>query len=164
MRSRVATSIWIGALVLATSASLAIKATLPRTSKGDLSATAAEAIRAQMRARGFAVLGRPHHFQSELFIGLRGKCVIAARDAQNGANDAGAFRAQMAPIGQVRYLYRGERSRTSPELRVLADGFVARNLDRFGMHVARSMPVALATGAGCSDEDFGLDQIVVTPS
>ena len=163
MRSPVALSAWIGLLVLATIGSLAVKDALASAPQVELSGKTNAAIATALRGQGFAVRVEPHRFQSWIFFGTRGACRIAARDAVNAAHYSEAFREQMARIGSVRYLYRGNRSAGPPELTALVYRLVPRSLDRFGMHIARSVPIAVATSGSCPDGDFALDRITVAP-
>ena len=163
MRSPVALSIWAGLLALATIGSLAVKDALASAPQVELAGKTNAAIAATLRGQGFAVRVEPHRFQSWIFFGTRGACRIAARDAVNAAHYTEAFREQMAGVGSVRYLYRGNRSVGPPELTALVYRLLPRSLDRFGVHVARSAPVAVATSSGCPDGDFGLERIAVAP-
>lgn len=163
MRSPVALSIWAGIFALATIGSLAVKDALASAPQVELSGKTNAAIAAMLRGQGFAVRVEPHRFQSWIYFGARGTCRIAARDALNAANHSEAFRVQMARIGSVRYLYRGARSVGPPELTALVYRLVPHSLDRFGIHIARSVPVAVATGPGCANSDFGLERIAVVP-
>lgn len=163
MRSPVALSIWAGIFALATIGSLAVKDALASAPQVELSGKTNAAIAAMLRGQGFAVRVEPHRFQSWIFFGTRGACRIAARDAVNAAHYAEAFREQMARIGSVRYLYRGNRTVGPPELTALVYRLVPRSLDRFGVHISRSVPIAVATSAGCSGGDFGLAHIAVAP-
>ncbi|WP_353204612.1 hypothetical protein [Sphingomonas sp.] len=163
MRSPVALSAWISLLVLATIGSLAVKDALASAPQVELSGKTNAAIAAALREQGFAVRVERHRFQSWIFFGTRGACRIAARDAVNAAHYSEAFREQMARVGSVRYLYRGNRSAGPPELTALVYRLVPRSLDRFGLHIARNAPVAVATSGGCPDGDFGLDRMTVAP-
>lgn len=162
-RSPAVLSVWIGLLVLATIGSLAVKDALASAPQVELAGKTNAAIERALRSQGFAVRVEPHRFQSWIYFGTRGACRVAARDAVNAAHYSEAFREQMARIGAVRYLYRGYRSAGPPEMTALIYRLVPRSLDRFGIHIARSVPVALATSAGCPGGDFGLDRIAVVP-
>ncbi len=162
-RSPVALSIWIGILVLATSGSLALKVALASAPPVEVSGKTNAAIVAALRMRGFAVRVEPHRFQTWIFLGTRGACRIAARDAVDGENASEAFRKQMEGVGSVRYLYRGDRSVGAPAMAAYVFRLIHDGLARFGIHTARSVPVAVATSAGCPDGNFGLDRITVAP-
>lgn len=161
--SRASVSVALGLLAASTAGSLLLKDASESAPQAALAAHAARAIATTLRNHGFAVQVVPHRYQSMVFLGVRGPCRVAARDAQNAGGYADAFRVQMADVGPPRYLYRGARSIRPPEVSAMIDRLVPRLLDRLGFRLARDVPVALSTSAGCSADDFGLDRIRVSP-
>jgi hypothetical protein len=150
-------------LALAAAGTIALKGVAISAPEAVLAAKAERAITDRLASQGFAVRIERHRVQNNIVLGERPGCWIGARDASGGAAMVTIFARQAAAIGPVRYLYRGASAAAPPDLRIMADRIVPRSLDRLGIHLARSLPVALASSGGCPAGNFGLEDLRVSP-
>ena len=162
-RSTASVSLMLMLLALTATGSIALKSAMRSAPEQVLAAQALRKIAARLAQQGFAVRIERHPVQNDVVLGDRGGCRISARDASPGAAFATAFTQQAASVGAVRYIYRQQQYAAPPETRTMLFRLVPRTLDRLGLHLARPLPVAIATSSACPAGDFGLGDISVTP-
>ena len=150
-------------LAVAATGSIALKGAMRSAPEQELADQALRGIAARLAGHGFAVRIERHPVQNDVVLADRGSCRISARDASPGAAFATAFAQQAASVGTVRYLYRNQHFATPPDTRAMLFRLVPRTLDRLGLHLARPLPVAIATSSTCPAGDFGLGDISVRP-
>jgi len=162
-RSTASVSAVLALLALTATGSIALKGAMRSAPEQALADQALRSIATRLAGQGFAVRIERHPVQNDVVLAARDACRISARDASPGAAFATAFTQQAASVGAVRYLYRGERFAAPPETRVMLFRLVPRTLDRLGLHLARPLPVAIASSSTCPAGDFGLGDISVRP-
>ncbi|MEO7688222.1 MAG: hypothetical protein ABIS51_02975 [Sphingomonas sp.] len=162
-RSTASVSVMLALLAVAATGSIALKGAMRSAPEQALADQAQRAIAARLAQQGFAVRIERHPVQNNVVLADRGACRISARDASPGAAFATAFTQQAASVGPVRYLYRQQQFAAPPDTRTMLFRLVPRTLDRLGLHLARPLPVAIATSSACPAGDFGLGDISVTP-
>lgn len=162
-RSTASVSVMLALLALAATCSIALKGAMRSAPEQVLEDQALRRIAARLAGQGFAVRIERHPVQNDVVLADRGACRISARDASPGAAFATAFAQQAASVGAVRYLYRQQRYAAPPETRAMLFRLVPRTLDRLGLHLARPLPVAIATSSACPAGDFGLGDISIRP-
>lgn len=162
-RSTASVSMMLVLLALAATGSIALKGAMRSAPEQVLADQALRKIAVRLAQQGFAVRIERHPVQNDVVLADRGACRISARDASPGAAFATAFAQQAASVGAVRYLYRRQQYTAPPETRTMLFRLVPRTLDRLGVHLARPLPVAIATSSTCPAGDFGLGDISVTP-
>lgn len=154
-------SLSIGFAALAV-VSVALKDRVPGARGGVSPRLIAARLANTMRRQGFSVGIQPVRDQSLIIVGARGNCRIGARDASDGPAMHDIFKQQTAGIGALHYVYRGTRYDELPRVRLYADRIVSRTLDRFDIHLDRSIPVALAQSAGCARDPLDLSDFSLT--
>ena len=162
-RSTASVSVMLALLGLAATGSIALKGAMRSAPEEELADQALRKIAARLAGQGFAVRIERHPVQNDVVLAERGACRISARDASPGAAFATAFAQQAASVGVLRYLYRQQRFAAPPETQTMLFRLVPRTLDRLGLHLARPLPVAVATSSTCPAGDFGLGDISVSP-
>jgi hypothetical protein len=143
--------------------SLGLKDRAPAARDGSMPAIVTARLAGAMAEQGFTVTIEPHPYQSAVALGVRGACRIGARDASAGPAFDIAFRQQAAAIGALRYAYRGHFQSSLPRVRLFVDKIVPRTLDRFGIHLARPVPVAIAASPECPADPLTLPDLDIRP-
>ena len=114
-----------------------------------------------LQAQGFATDRRAFPYRSTIILAARGKCRIAARNANWGSAVTEVYAQDARQIGPVAYLYRGKRYAVPPGLRVRLGRLEFEILDRLGARPDLHLLTALAASPACGDSDFGLADITV---
>jgi hypothetical protein len=149
------------ALLLAASLSgklLASGAAQPGPDQGSLNLRTADLL----RAGGFTVTAEPHKFETLLRAERRG-CRLLAGAYDPRGTFAEAFRQLAAPVGPLRFAYRGESYDRPPKLRPLLEYYSQRELRRIGLAPALTPIVAYAATPGCEVGAIAWQRLAVVP-
>lgn len=158
MRLNVSNNILLGALFALAAISVGLKAAVgpPDDGKGAPGAKVDAELAKVLQSQGFTTVLSPRRFQSAVTYAARGNCRLSVRDARDGVEVASVFARDASDIGPVRYLYRGQVSKTPPTAAEWFDRFGNKVVDRLGIQRRTPVPIALATSPGCQGQDFKL--------
>jgi hypothetical protein len=115
-----------------------------------------------LREGGFAVALESHGF-AILERGRRPGCTILAGDYDPHGTFDETFRQLAAPVGPLRFAWRGRSFDAAPKLRPLLDFYVRRELRRIGMAPGRTPIVAYAASPGCDAGDLAWERVAYLP-
>jgi hypothetical protein len=141
--------------------SLAAKAALIAPAPDPDSRLVAREAAAMLRERGFltAFERRP---LGVLVHGRRGGCRLLVVDYNPYGTFAATIAARSAPVGPLRFAYRGELYRRAPKLVPLIDFYLYRELRRVGIS-ARRHPIAAIASRGCDLAGFDWRRLSAFP-
>jgi hypothetical protein len=120
------------------------------------------AVAGLLRADGFRVAPESHGF-AILLRGRRPGCTILAGDYDPHGTFDETFRQLAAPVGPLRFAWRGRSFDAAPKLRPLLDFYVRRELRRIGMAPARTPIVAYAASPGCDLDGLAWQRVAFLP-
>ena len=111
---------------------------------------AAGATAAALAAAGFDTRIREMDRSPGILVeARRGGCRLVAGDYPAHGTFAAVYRDLAAPLGPLRYAFRGRLRAGEPKLGALASFYLGRELRRIGIAARRSPVIALAAAPGC---------------
>lgn len=138
-------SLAFGALLLASLAGkLAASGTSPEPDNALFAARAA----ALLRAEGMATQSEQRPL-GMLVYGRRAGCTIMVGEYTPYGTFADVFARRAAPVGPLRFVYRGRRYAKAPKLAPLISFYLRRELLRIGLATPRMPIAAIAVSPGC---------------
>ncbi|MDB5691384.1 MAG: hypothetical protein JWO81_447 [Alphaproteobacteria bacterium] len=115
-----------------------------------------------LRQNGFDVSPEPHRFEILLRARSPG-CTLLVGDYTPYGTFAEAFRQLAAPVGPLRFAWRGRSYERAPKLRPLLEYYGQRELRRIGLATARTPIVAFAASPGCDLSRISWQRLAILP-
>ena len=164
MRLNVSDSLLLAAFAILCVGSFALKASAgpPKGAAVGIHSTPIDELLVNLLQRqGYVTEVRSFRERSALVLARRGGCRLAARNATGGTMYQTIFATDAAPVGRMRYLYRGSSYSASPTVALRLGRLETEVRSRFGMPAPVSLVVALATSPECGGRTFGLENLSV---
>jgi hypothetical protein len=140
----------IALLLIASSATLGLKASFTDYNAIEDNPRLDRDVVALLRRDGFAVTTRIENQRPPTFYGERDGCRVMLRHATDPGSFGYNFRLRAAGIGPLRYRIGSAEFDEAPAMRLWVGELIARTWRSIGMGTARPAPVVIAVGAGCA--------------
>jgi hypothetical protein len=115
-----------------------------------------------LRQSGFDVSPEPHKF-AILLRARRPGCDLLVGDYAPYGTFGEAFRQLAAPVGPLRFAWRGISYDRAPKLRPLLEYYGQRELRRVGLPAVRTPIVAYAASPGCDLSRISWQRLAILP-
>ena len=112
-----------------------------------------------LAAQNFATESRSFEHLSTIVFATRGACRLGVRDARGGTAIETPFARDAAPIGHLRYLYRGRSYDHVPAFAMRLGRIETELRSRLGLSARAPMPIAMAASPACGASDYGLADV-----